>query len=66
MVDFKPQKGDFARFLIEPRTNLQENYFSEPLEIVEVISSKSVLLKYPDGTLMRKKIDKLLPGKLRD
>ena len=43
-----------------------KDYYDEPVQVVEVLSSKNVLIKDADGVVIRKHIDKLLPAKLRE
>ena len=57
--------GDYVRVIREPRTNHMEKYYDEPLEVVEILSDKNIVLKDEDGEYVTKHIDKLIPANLR-
>ena len=49
----------------EPRTNLTKKNYKEPIEVVEILSDKNIVLKDVDGTYVTKHIEKLIPANLR-
>ena len=63
--DFQPRIGDYVRVLIEPRTKNAVDYYGEPCGVVEVLSSKNIVIALPDGSCVSKHIDKLEPAPSR-
>ena len=49
----------------EPRINLTEEDYKEPIEVVEILSDKDIVLKDMERTDVTKHIDKLIPANLR-
>ena len=49
----------------EPKINLTENNYKEPIEVVEILSDKDIVLKDEKRTDATKHIDKLISANLR-
>ena len=45
---------------LEPRTNLSEKYYEEPVEVTEILFIKKMMLKDVDGTLRWRKKNKIV------
>ena len=63
---FNAKVGDYAYVLREPRTRKFDDFYGEPLKMVDVSGRKNVILELPNGKRIRKHIDKLKPAPKRN
>ena len=53
------RKGDLVYVKKEIRTHKFDDFYNNPLPIVEVLKNNNVLLQLPNGNIIRKHVDKI-------